>query len=463
MYSGNVTLLPPRSEPRSVPRALSLLVDPAFWLSAMISATMFSGNWGQLGIPLPLDRVCFVLTFATLALRIPLGARYRLQLRPVHVAIILALLYAIGSAIVSGTVNTHDGSFALLDRFGLVPFVGFMIAPLVYSTPREQTLLLVFLTITGAYLGLTALFETVHANLLVFPSYILDPNVGIHAGRARGPFVEAAANGMAMWVCVVGALLLARKVRSRIRYVACLAVALLCVAGILFTLTRGVWLGSAVGGMVTLAFYRPLRKYFLPLTLAGAAAAAIALLAIPSLASSAQDRASTNLTVWDRYNLNNAAVNMTEAHPLFGVGWQEFGARADEYYQLAKTYPLVTSTVVHNLVLSNLAELGLIGVALWLAALVLGLGGAIGRRAPPGLRPWQYGLMAITIEWVLGGMFGPLAYAFANSSLWVWAGIVYGPKACPFVLANRESLGFTPPGAAPAPEPMPARELVGSR
>jgi putative inorganic carbon (hco3(-)) transporter len=127
---------------------------------------------------------------------------------------------------------------------------------------------------------------------------------------------------------------------------------------------------------------------------------------------------------------------MAEAHPLFGVGWQEFGPNAEHYYQLAKTYPLVTSTVVHNLVLSNLAELGLIGVTLWLAALVLGLGGALQTRAPPDLRVWQYGLMAIAVEWVISGMFGPLAYAFANSSLWVWAGIVYGPTACPLVLVG---------------------------
>jgi putative inorganic carbon (hco3(-)) transporter len=207
MESSTATIVSAPGRPQALTGRLSLLLDPAFWLSAAIAATMFSGNWGLLGVPIPLDRVCFVLAFAAIALRIPLGADYRLRLRAVHWAMICALVYAIGSAVISGTIATHDGSFALLDRFGLVPFVSFMIAPVVFRSPRERKILLVILTVTGAYLGLTALFETLHVNALVFPKYILDPNVGIHEGRARGPFAEAGANGMAMWVCVVAATL----------------------------------------------------------------------------------------------------------------------------------------------------------------------------------------------------------------------------------------------------------------
>lgn len=416
-----------------------LVLQPALWLSLTISATMFSGNWGLLGIPIPLDRVCFVLTFVALALRAPIGGSYRLRLRPVHVAMILALTYAIGSAIVSGTITHHAGEFALLDEFGLVPFVAFMVAPAVFRSSRDRMILLVVLTLTGAYLGLTALFEAANVNVLVFPRYILDPNVGIQAGRARGPFVEAGANGMAMWVCAVASALLASQVRRGLVRHAIAVVAVLDVAGILFTLTRGVWLGAAVGAAVTLAFYRPLRKYLFPAAVASAAMVAIALAAIPNLENSVQERAATNITVWARYNLNNAAVNMAEAHPLFGVGWNEFGANAAHYYQLGKTYPLITSTVVHNVFLSNLAELGLIGVTIWLAALALGLGGALFARPPPELRAWQYGLLAIVVEWGIAASFGPLSYAFANTSLWVWAGIVYGPTACPIVLARNET------------------------
>jgi putative inorganic carbon (HCO3(-)) transporter len=425
-------------------------VDPAFWLSAMIAATMFSGNWGLLGSPLPLDRVCFLLTFATLAPRMPLGMRLRLRLEPVHWAMLLALIYVIGSAVISGSIATHDGSFALLDRFGLVPFVCFTIAPVVFRSSRERSILLIVLTVTGAYLGLTALAEALNLNALTFPSYILDPNVGIHEGRARGPFVEAGANGMAMWVCVVAAMLLITRVSAWRWRFACAAVAVLCCAGILFTLTRGVWLGAAVGAAVTLAFYRPLRKFLFPVALGGAAMVVLALAVIPSLSSSVQQRTSSDLTVWDRYNLNNAAVNMAETYPLFGVGWQRFNTHSSRFYQLGKTYPLVTSTVVHNLVLSNLAELGLVGLTMWLAALVFGLGGGLARRPPPELRIWQFGLMAIIIEWVIAGMFGPLAYAFANSSLWIWAGIVYGPRACPVVPAytGPETQAAEPPDEA---------------
>ena len=186
MESSTATFVSAPVESQRKFQRLSLLVEPAFWLSATISATMFSGNWHYLGVPIPLDRVFFVLTFVALGLRVPLGARFRVRLRGVHWAMLLALAYAIGSALISGSLTTHDGSFALLDRFGLVPFLSFAMAPAVFQSSRQRTILLVFLTLTGAYLGLTALFETLHVNSLVFPRYILDPNIGIHEGRARG-------------------------------------------------------------------------------------------------------------------------------------------------------------------------------------------------------------------------------------------------------------------------------------
>ena len=55
---------------------------------------------------------------------------------------------------------------------------------------------LIGLVAVGAYLGITAFLQEVNLDQLVFPAYITDPSVGIHADRARGPFVEAAANGL---------------------------------------------------------------------------------------------------------------------------------------------------------------------------------------------------------------------------------------------------------------------------
>ena len=50
---------------------------------------------------------------------------------------------------------------------------------------------------------------------LVFPKYILDPNYGIHVARGRGPFVDAVANGLALYTCSVMCAIAVASWRSR--------------------------------------------------------------------------------------------------------------------------------------------------------------------------------------------------------------------------------------------------------
>ena len=80
---------------------------------------------------------------------------------------------------------------------------------------------------------------------------------------------------------------------------------------------------------------------------------------------------------------------------------------------------------VHNAYLSNAAELGLIGVTLWIAAGVAAIGGAIVRRGPPWAVPWRIGLFAIAIMWGIVIFFTPLEGPFSPVVLWTWAGIVW--------------------------------------
>ena len=88
----------------------------------------------------------------------------------------------------------------------------------------------------------------------MFPNYIIDPNVGLHFGRARGPFVEAVADGLSLYMCAVAAaigLAVWRKpwITLRVRHGHRARGGL----GILFTLTRAVWIGAAIGTIVAMA------------------------------------------------------------------------------------------------------------------------------------------------------------------------------------------------------------------
>ena len=141
---------------------------------------------------------------------------------------------------------------------------------------------------------------------------------------------------------------------------------------------------------------------------------------------------------------------MVEARPLLGFGWNRFADVSPPYFWQSADRPLtavgpqscdslpaaarrttdgsrpICTAPSHNAYLSNAAELGLIGVTLWVVATVVAIGGAIFRRGPPGLWPWRAGLFAMAIMWGVVAFFTPLEGPFSPVVLWTWAGIVWG-------------------------------------
>jgi glycosyltransferase involved in cell wall biosynthesis/O-antigen ligase len=411
--------------------AVALTSDPAWSFSGAVAASMFSGRWGELGVPLPADRLLFAVGVAGLILRLPIKRPALPQLHFVHWVMAAAALFVIVSAYAGGALEDPEGRFALLDRFGLIPFLSFVLAPFVFNTPQRRAILLGVLAACGAYLGLTALAEITHARALVWPHYILDAGVGIHANRARGPFAEAEAFGLALWGCGVAALMLvASPARPWLRP-AGLVIAALCVLGLLFTLTRSIWVGAVVSGLVTLVLAREVRRFLIPAVIACAILVAVALATIPDLSEQVQLRREARSSVWDRENSNAAAVRMLEAKPLTGFGWNHFETDSLPYYRIAFDHPLTSVGQVHNVFLSNAAELGLIGGLLWLVALVAAVGTPLVRRAPPELRYWRVGLLAIATMWFVTANFAPLSQVFANLLLWTWAGVMWSRRPQP--------------------------------
>lgn len=403
-----------------------LVLEPAVILTAGLLLSVFSGNWSYMGVPIPLDRVAIACGIAaTLVRSIREGKGPRI--RPIHWMMLLLLLYAVASAAWSQTLTQHSPLFALLDRLGLVPFLLFLIAPVAFRTPEQRRVLAIGLVILGAYLGLTALFEQIGLNSLVVPSYILNPSLGIHFGRARGPFLEAGANGLAMFDCAVAAAITLPYWTGRTR-AAVVGVIVLCTAGILFTLTRQVWFGAAFGAAVAMLCEPRLRRW-LPVTAATIAVAVLLALAlVPGLAASVNARANDQASEWDRLSSDAAALRMMEARPAFGFGWGMFGADSTPYYRLAPTYPLLSIPEAHNMPLSNAAELGLVGTGLWILIGILGIVVPAFGRAPPAVEPWRLALIAVAIAWFVQANLSPLDYAFDNYIIWLWAGIVVGGR-----------------------------------
>jgi O-antigen ligase len=405
---------------------LGLYTPPAVLISLGVACEVLNGNARLVGFPIAPDRILIFAGLASLALRLPGAVVTRsIVWRPVHALLAATAAYATVSALAAHTLTTTDGLFALLDRLGIVPFLIFTLAPLIFGNRQTRNVLLVVLVGLGAYLGITAVAEGTGLHWLIFPSYIRDPAVGLHYGRARGPFVEAVANGLGLYGCAVASATAAwlwRGQRGRSRLA--VAVTLLCLAGTIFTLTRAVWLATVIATLLALLANHRTRAVLAPTVGVALAVLALAILFVPGFASHAEERQGDKGPIWDRYNSNNAGIRAVKDNPLFGVGWQAWTQRNEPYLRQADDYPLTgTKIEIHNVALSHAAELGLVGLALWGAAFAAGIGGSILRPGPAELDPWRLGMVALTVHYVVVASFGPLAYPFPNLLLWTWAGV----------------------------------------
>jgi putative inorganic carbon (HCO3(-)) transporter len=400
---------------------LAAVVEPALTISAGVALTLFSGQFSQLGSPVGLDRVVLVTGIVAAVVRDLRSEEPRLRTRGIHLLLAALAVYAVLRTMFADNLH-KDTLFALADYLGMIPFALFWVAPAAFPTARERRILLTTLVGVGIYLGITAVLETTGPSALVFPGYIVDQSVGIHFGRARGPFVEAAGNGIALYLCAVAAAVAIPQWRRRwILYVA-LA---LCATGMLLTLTRQVWLAGIVATGIAMLSRRQLRTLLIP----GAVVGAIGVIALVAFVPGLQERADSRLNdrrpVWDRLNSNDAALRMIGERPLDGFGWYTFADSSVPYYRLAADRPLTTVERPHNVILSYAAELGLIATVAWAVALALAVGGGLRRRGPPDLDDWRIGLVAVACAWLVVANFTPMTYAFPHALLWLWAGIAW--------------------------------------
>jgi putative inorganic carbon (HCO3(-)) transporter len=409
-------------------------VHPAWTLSGALATSMFAGDWGYLGLPgtVSPDRVLLISGVAAVVLKAPpVRDRPPLTFRPVHWAMVVTLLWFVGSAWAAGTLGDRAATFELAERVGLVPFLVFLVAPVVYAREEHRRILLGTLVAVGGYLGFTALMETLDIRELVFPSFINDGSIGTHADRARGPFLEAVTNGCGLFMGVVGAAIALALWREHRWRVTAAVVLVLCFAGLLFTETRSVWLGGAVATVVALLVTRDLRRYSVPAIAGGVGVIAVCIALIPGLAGAINERRDDDRTVWDRKNLATAAVNMVEAYPLVGIGWHRFTEESGGYFRVSRDFPLTAEdTVIHNVFLTYAAEAGLVGLALWVTTLCLGMGSALWPPARGEPHLWQAGLGAYLVFFLVISNF-VFPQVFPNVALWLLAGAAVGAARGP--------------------------------
>ncbi len=426
----------------------ALLVAAVLWelpvagtICAALVLTIFSGSWESMGLPgfpfVP-DRILLAIALLAVLLRSPGASRLpRAQVKAVHLWLALTTMYVTASAAAAGTLGSEAALFNLLDRLGAIPFLMLLVAPIVFPGARERGWLLATLVGLGAYLGLTALFETVGPHGLVFPRYIVSADALKPVLQAGGPFRAPITDGFACFACGTAAAIAFSQWRGRRRYLAG-AVVVLSVLGVFCSLERGVWIAAAAGILAVAIAAPGLRRLLVPGALACAVVVGGALVVFPALAGHATERANDLTPVWDRENQTATALRMIAANPLFGVGWDNYVNVSTSYFRQAANYPMTGFSTfadplpLHDSYLSNAVELGLVGLLLWVVALVWGIGGAVLSRGSPELQPWKLGLLAIAVFFCVLALFDPLQQNFSELLLWTWAGVcLTGSRAVP--------------------------------
>jgi putative inorganic carbon (hco3(-)) transporter len=368
-----------------------------------------------------IDRIAFALLFIGVLAR---GVAMRERLFIFERAT-WPMLGLTGLAVASLLTQPFDHeAWSLLAAKFLVPFAMFHLSSLVFTEESRFREFEVYALIVLAYLSFTAIAFLVDAKSLIFPRYILDESLGFHVDRARGPLLQAVANGVSL--NMLGLLTLHSYRRGRIRGMrAWLLLASVPVA-ILATMTRTVWLSFA-GTVIALIFLsknRTLRFACMALTLLAGMMLTI-LLSSGELGGAISDRLEERGPVDYRAAVYAGGWEMFLQRPLIGWGFHQMPAELPRHvsgYNEKTLYP-------HNTYLELLAELGVPGLALhlWLMWELWWLGGGVVPRDERNgfldiefHRLWP---ILLAIYWVNAAMV-VMSYQFVNGLLFTMAGML---------------------------------------
>jgi hypothetical protein len=383
-------------------------------------------------------------------------------------AALLALLVA--NTLISGPrsdAGYTPGAWRLVAGY-LVPATLYAVARTARLTRTDVAGLAAVLTALGAYLSVTALLEILGSWDLVFPPHIADPSLGIHFGRARGPMLHSVSLGLYLGVGgLVAADLLGRRPLGRGLLFAFLP---LLLAALLFTYTRSVYLGVALGTIVwcsltlprlgqrvaaaavvasllgmtfaqhgVLRFERgrlaePASAGELPAPAPGDGGQVAETQPIPSPDNPRETPEATRHSAYMRLVFAWVSWQMFQDRPLFGVGLGHFGAAKASYLANAPASLDVRSTARrehHIHYLSLLTEAGAAGLGLFLALLATWTWTAWRLHRDPQAAPWAARCAALFLGvlpiYLVQWAFHELSYAPGDHGLlFVLAGISVG-------------------------------------
>src|SRR5580704_7219205 len=215
----------------------------------------------------------------------------------------------------------------------IVPFALFHVAVLVFRGASQRKHFEIFVIVTLAYLVIIAIAFLFDARWLIFPRFILDESLGFHPDRARGPFLQAVANGVSLNVLGILVIAFPQKYKSLTRLL-WMALPL----AVLATMTRAVWIAFAVSTVVLgwRLVERRGQAACVLLTVAGLMVGMLIGLSNHSLKTALWDRTGERGPVVARIAVYEAGWSMFMERPLTGWApgsmYAELGRRMEGYH-----------------------------------------------------------------------------------------------------------------------------------
>jgi O-antigen ligase len=279
--------------------------------------------------------------------------------------------------------------------------------------------------------ALIALAQASHSSVLAPIAQLTSATEKLDPRRVPGPFDNP--NGLAAVLSIaipIGAALFAGvSVRLRI------ALAFMLVAmsaAVVLSYSRAGWVGLAAGLPLLLAPRRVRFRLAVPIALLFATSVALyfGLGAETSFVSVrlgelALDTFSGVNSFAERLALWHKAIMIAQQDPILGIGFGNFPSA-----QIAGQFRWVGGLTTHNVFLTVLAEMGLVGLALFVALIVKTFRNLVaGARAygAPGLSLLSWGFLASMVSYVVGQ--GMAHGSLVSELMWVLIGLSFAVRA----------------------------------
>lgn len=418
------------------------------------------------GLPITLDRI---LLGAVSLWMFVLYATGKIKLQVLSRSDVILLMFL---GILTLNVFTSDWKYqknqplAQLLFNNLMPLaLYFVMKNIGYKKSVFQTFNFGFMAL-GAYLAFTAVCEARGWHVLVFPKFILDPLQPEFLGRGRGPFLNPVACGIYQIIGLCCGMVWWNRSSATVR-VLLAGYAVLLLAGIFATLTRGVWMG-AILALVTYVWFTSgwqWRGFFLaaaPLLLIG-----LVVFGGDKINSFKRDKDVTEEQMSESIQLRPllaiVAAKMVLDRPLTGHGFRQYLKTSREFHiRDTGSYPLqkVLPYVQHNLFLSYAVDLGLVGLFAYMLAFGAWLTLSIKLWRAKYL-PWEvqqtgYLFLAFLLGFGTNGMFQDVAVIpMLHHLMFLFAGWVTGLNSYYFagkVASTNEAANLAQETQGSAPE-----------